>query len=62
MVNGESCKTSLKNDLMQTSDLINRAETIVENNQQRLIGFIFISETKALSSSARVLYNSVIFQ
>jgi hypothetical protein len=38
-----------KTDLMQTSDLINRVETIVESDQQILIGFI--SETNALLSS-----------
>ena len=38
-----------KTDLMQTSHLINRVETIVESDQQILIGFI--SETNALLSS-----------
>lgn len=33
-----------KTDLMQTSDLINRAETIVKSNQQRFNGFNFNSE------------------
>jgi hypothetical protein len=47
-----------KTDLMQTSHLINRVETIVESDQQILIGFI--SETNALLSS-QALCNNLIF-